>query len=242
MLHKAIHAIRQLKKKGNTNTSPSPKQQSNFSSLSNYDLKTNVLSSDKSKAVKSTSKAHSTMCFKCHRIGHYANKCQKQRPLVTLENENVETEPEKEDPLPIFDDFTYEPMEGLNEEQIRGHQANQEESSSNQKTDRTQEEGNDVSRFVDQSIGANQHGSSKEICSLFYSYLPNVEASTHEITWRMFSTQLWNSSNKNHIKWSSYERVMQFTKPVIFSSHEFGPYGSSSPRLDPYHHGPKRPE
>ncbi|KAF2575772.1 hypothetical protein F2Q70_00001842 [Brassica cretica] len=26
MLHKAIHAIRQLKKKGNTNTSPSPKQ------------------------------------------------------------------------------------------------------------------------------------------------------------------------------------------------------------------------
>ncbi|KAF2609959.1 hypothetical protein F2Q70_00008844 [Brassica cretica] len=27
MLYKAIHAIRQLKKKGNTNTSPSPKQQ-----------------------------------------------------------------------------------------------------------------------------------------------------------------------------------------------------------------------
>ncbi|KAF2588485.1 hypothetical protein F2Q70_00039188 [Brassica cretica] len=27
MLHKAIHAIRQLKKKGNTNTSPAPKQQ-----------------------------------------------------------------------------------------------------------------------------------------------------------------------------------------------------------------------
>ena len=37
MLHKAIHAIRQLKKKGNTNTSPAPKQQSNFSSLSNSD-------------------------------------------------------------------------------------------------------------------------------------------------------------------------------------------------------------
>uniref|UniRef100_A0A0D3E5P7 CCHC-type domain-containing protein n=1 Tax=Brassica oleracea var. oleracea TaxID=109376 RepID=A0A0D3E5P7_BRAOL len=127
MLHKAIHAIRQLKKKGNTNTSPSPKQQSNFSSLSNSDLKTNVLSSDRSKAVKPTSKAHSTRCFKCHRIGHYANKCQKQRPLVTLENENVETEPEKEDPLPIFDDFTYEPMEGLDEEQIHGHQAIQEE-------------------------------------------------------------------------------------------------------------------
>uniref|UniRef100_A0A0D3D4B9 CCHC-type domain-containing protein n=1 Tax=Brassica oleracea var. oleracea TaxID=109376 RepID=A0A0D3D4B9_BRAOL len=137
MLHKTIHAIRQLKKKGNTSTSP--KQQSNFSSLSNSDLKTNMLSSDKSKAVKPTSKAHSTRCFKCHRIGHYANKCQKQRLLVTLENENVETESGKEDPLPFFDDFTYDPMEGLDEEQIRGHQANQEESSFIQKMDRTQD-------------------------------------------------------------------------------------------------------
>uniref|UniRef100_A0A0D3B6S5 CCHC-type domain-containing protein n=1 Tax=Brassica oleracea var. oleracea TaxID=109376 RepID=A0A0D3B6S5_BRAOL len=250
MLHKAIHAVRQLKKKGNTNASPSPKQQSNFFSLSNSDLKTNVLSSDKSKSVKPTSKPHSTRCFKCHRIGHYANKCQKQRPLLTLEHENVETEPEKEDPLPIFDDFTYEPMEGLDEEQIRGHQANQEESSSIQKIDRAQdlrtnlfeEEGNDVPRFVDQSIGANQHGSSKNICSLFDSYLPKNDSSTHEITWRMFSTQLRNSSNKNQIKWSSDERVMQFTKPVIFSFREFGPYGSSSPCLDRYHHGPERPK
>ncbi|KAF2567255.1 hypothetical protein F2Q68_00025065 [Brassica cretica] len=219
MLHKGIHATRQLKKNGNTNTSPSPKQQT----------------------VKPTSKAHSTRCFKCHRIGHYANKCQKQRPLVTLENENVETEPEKEDPLPIFDDFTYEPMEGLDEEQICGHQANQEESSSiqkkgpNSRTNIFEEEGNDVPRFVDQSFGANQHGSSKDICSLFDSYLPNLEASMHEITWRMFSTQLRNSSGKNQIKWSSDERVMQFTKPVIFSSREFGSYGSSSPR-------PERPE
>uniref|UniRef100_A0A0D3E5J4 CCHC-type domain-containing protein n=1 Tax=Brassica oleracea var. oleracea TaxID=109376 RepID=A0A0D3E5J4_BRAOL len=118
------------------------------------------------KAVKPTSKSHSTRCFKCPRISHYANKCQKQRPLVTLENENVETEPEKEDPLPIFDDFTYEPMEGLDEEQIHGHQGNQEESSSIQKTDRIQdlrtnlfeEGGNDVPWFVDHSIGADQHG------------------------------------------------------------------------------------
>ncbi|CAF1706174.1 unnamed protein product, partial [Brassica napus] len=128
----------------------------------------------------------------------------------------------KEVPLPIFDDFTYEPMEGLDEEQIRGHQANQEESSSTQKMDRTQdlrtnlfeEEENDVPRFVDQSIGANQHGSSKDICSLFDSYLPNLEASMHGITWRMFSTQLRNSSNKNQIKWSLDERVI---------SREFGP-------------------
>ncbi|CAN6887048.1 unnamed protein product, partial [Brassica oleracea] len=37
--------------------------------------------------------------FKCHRVGHHANKCQKQKPLVTLEN--VETEPEKEVSLSI---------------------------------------------------------------------------------------------------------------------------------------------
>ncbi|KAF3496208.1 hypothetical protein DY000_02056172 [Brassica cretica] len=41
--------------------------------------------------------------------------------------------------------------------------------------------------------------SSKDICSLFDSYLPNHEASTHEITWRMFSTQLWSSLKKNQI-------------------------------------------
>ncbi|KAG2312132.1 hypothetical protein Bca52824_023689, partial [Brassica carinata] len=60
---------------------------------------------------------HSTRCFKCHRIGHYANKCEKQKPLVTLENENVETEPEKEefsDPLPNFDDYAHEPMDSGN--------------------------------------------------------------------------------------------------------------------------------
>ncbi|KAF3517415.1 hypothetical protein DY000_02063841 [Brassica cretica] len=75
MLHKAIHAIRQLKKKGNANTSSAPKQ---------------------------------------HNI--------------------------KRVPLPIFDDFTNEPMEGLDKEQIYGHQANQERSSSLQKLDRTQVE------------------------------------------------------------------------------------------------------
>ncbi|XP_048621827.1 uncharacterized protein LOC125591505 [Brassica napus] len=136
MLHKAIHAIRQLKKKGNTNTSSAPKQQCKSSYLSNSDLKTNEISFDKSKAVKPTSKAHSTRCFKCHRIGHYANKCQKQKPLVTLENENLETEPEKEEPLPI---------------QIP-------DQTQDLRTNLFEEEGNDVPWFVDQSIGANQHG------------------------------------------------------------------------------------
>ncbi|XP_048622008.1 uncharacterized protein LOC125591590 [Brassica napus] len=136
MLHKAIHAIRQLKRKGNTNTSSAPKQQCKSSYLSNSDLKTNEISFDKSKAVKPTSKAHSTRCFKCHRIGHYANKCQKQKPLVTLENENLETEPEKEEPLPI---------------QIP-------DQTQDLRTNLFEEEGNDVPWFVDQSIGANQHG------------------------------------------------------------------------------------
>ncbi|KAL0734052.1 hypothetical protein Bca4012_010262 [Brassica carinata] len=142
MLHKAIHAIRQLKRKGNTNTSSTSKQQCKSSYLSNSDLKTNEISSDKSKAVKTTSKAHFTRCFKCHRIGHYANKCQKQKPLVTLENDNVETEPEREEisvPLTIFDDFTHEQMEVLDEEQIHDHRANQEGSSSIQEPDQTQD-------------------------------------------------------------------------------------------------------
>ena len=65
--------------------------------------------------------------------------------------------------------------------------------------------------------------SSKDICSLFDSYLPNHEASTHEITWRMFSTQLRSSLKKNQIKRSSYVIVMLFTNQVIFSSREFRP-------------------
>ncbi|KAF3582346.1 hypothetical protein DY000_02030440 [Brassica cretica] len=123
MLHKTIFAIQQLKKKGNTNTSSTPKQHNlkrgNHSSLSNSSLKTNEISFDKSKAVKTTSKTHSNRCFKCHMIGHYANKCQNQKPLVTLENDKVETEPEKEElsvSLLIFDDFRNKPMDGLDEE------------------------------------------------------------------------------------------------------------------------------
>ncbi|KAJ4910017.1 Uncharacterized protein Rs2_04638 [Raphanus sativus] len=85
-------------------------------------------------------------------------------------------------------------------------------------------------------------GSSNDICSLFDSYLPNHEDSTHEITWRMCSTQLQNSSTKNQIKRSSDVEVMQFTNQVIFSSREFGLCGSSG--VDPVHshRGPARPE
>uniref|UniRef100_A0A0D3DR59 TORTIFOLIA1/SINE1-2 N-terminal domain-containing protein n=1 Tax=Brassica oleracea var. oleracea TaxID=109376 RepID=A0A0D3DR59_BRAOL len=76
--------------------------------------------------------------------------------------------------------------------------------------------------------------SSNDICSLFDSYLPTNESSSHEITWRMFSTQLRSSSKKNEIKRSSDVGVMQFANQETFSSREFGPYGSSSPHLDPY--------
>ncbi|KAF3583592.1 hypothetical protein F2Q69_00029865 [Brassica cretica] len=174
MLYKAIHAIRQLKKKRNTNTSPAPKQQN---------LRTNFFE-------------------------------------------------EGGNDVPLGSAPGKTNMHGL----IMG---------SNLRTNFFEEGGNDVP--LGSAPGkTNMHGlimgSSKDICSLFDIYLPNLEASTHEITWRMFSTQLRNSSNKNQIKWSSDERVMQFTKPVIFSSREYGPYGSSSPRLDPYHHGPERPE
>ncbi|CAG7909604.1 unnamed protein product, partial [Brassica rapa] len=328
MLHKAIFAIHQLKKKGNTNTSSPPKQQCKFSSLSNSDLKINVFSFDKSKAVKPTSKAHSARCFKYHRIGHYANKCQNQKPLVTLENENVQTEPEKlefADPLPIFDNYTHEPMAGLkscehkdlfssqsesipdescfqlpvsqpenpssfelisqfekdsenvlnkdefsgplnaldigaydfglesfvsmqegpDEEQNCGHQANQESSSSIQKPNQTQdlrtnifEEGGNDAPLSSAPGKTDMHSlimeSSNDICSLFDSYLPKYESSTHEITWRMFLTQLQSSSKKNQIKQSSDVGVMKFANQETVSSREFGPYGSSSPHLDPY--------
>ncbi|WZZ35109.1 hypothetical protein YC2023_018510 [Brassica napus] len=66
-------------------------------------------------------------------------------------------------------------------------------------------------------------GTSKNVRSLFDSYLRNHEASMHKITWRMCSTQLRSSSKKNQIKRTSDEGVTQFTKQVIFSLCEFGP-------------------
>ncbi|KAF3591073.1 hypothetical protein DY000_02022020 [Brassica cretica] len=66
-------------------------------------------------------------------------------------------------------------------------------------------------------------GSNKDICSLFDSYIPNHEASMHEITWRMFSTQLWSTSKKNKIKRSSYVTGMPLTNQVSSSSREFRP-------------------
>ncbi|KAL0805282.1 hypothetical protein YC2023_077334 [Brassica napus] len=156
MLHKAIHVVRQLKKKGNTNTFSALKHQCKSSYLSSSDLKTNDISFDKSKAVKPTSKAHSTRCFKCHRIGHYANKCQKQKPLVTLENENLETKPEKEDHLPIqkldqtqgehyvdYGSFAYNPFP-FNVSDLR--------------TNLFKEEGNDVPQSTDHYMEPAQHG------------------------------------------------------------------------------------
>nr|VDD24767.1 unnamed protein product [Brassica oleracea] len=94
------------------------------------------------KAVKTISKAHSTRCFKCHRIGHYSNKCQNQKLLVTLESDNVETEPDKEgfsDLLPTFDDYAHEPMADL-------------------RTNLFEEGGNDVSQPMDQYMEPAQYG------------------------------------------------------------------------------------
>uniref|UniRef100_A0A0D3DK65 CCHC-type domain-containing protein n=1 Tax=Brassica oleracea var. oleracea TaxID=109376 RepID=A0A0D3DK65_BRAOL len=112
-------------------------------------------------AVKTTGKALSTRCFKCLRVGHNANKCQKKKSLVTLEK--IETEREKEDPLPIFDDYAHEPKEGSGGEQNCGHK---EGSSSIHKPDRTQdlrtnlfeEEGNDVLQSTDHYMEPAQHG------------------------------------------------------------------------------------
>ena len=64
-------------------------------------------------------------------------------------------------------------------------------------------------------------GSSNDICSLFDSYIPNHDASTHEITWRTCSTQLRSSSKKNQLKRSSDVGVMPFSNQMIFDSREF---------------------
>uniref|UniRef100_A0A0D3EEY9 Uncharacterized protein n=1 Tax=Brassica oleracea var. oleracea TaxID=109376 RepID=A0A0D3EEY9_BRAOL len=123
MLHKAIHVVGQLKKKGNTNTSSATKQQSNSSSPSNSDLKTN-------------------------------------KSLVTLEK--IETEPEKEDPLPIFDDYAHEPKEESGGEQTCSHK----EGSSSIHKPETQDlrtnlfevEGNDMPQSTDHYMEPAQHG------------------------------------------------------------------------------------
>uniref|UniRef100_A0A0D3CKE6 Uncharacterized protein n=1 Tax=Brassica oleracea var. oleracea TaxID=109376 RepID=A0A0D3CKE6_BRAOL len=130
MLHKAIHVVRQLKKKGNTNTSSAPKQQSceNHKQSSFYQ----VLQMPYGRSL-------------CQQVP-------KTETLVTLEK--IETEPEKEDPLPIFDDYADEPKEGSGGEQNCVHK---EGSSSIHKLDRTQdlrtnlfeEEGNDVPQSTD---------------------------------------------------------------------------------------------
>uniref|UniRef100_A0A0D3DL02 Helitron helicase-like domain-containing protein n=1 Tax=Brassica oleracea var. oleracea TaxID=109376 RepID=A0A0D3DL02_BRAOL len=83
------------------------------------------------------------------------------KSLVTLEK--IETEPEKEDPLPIFNDYAHEPKEGSGGEQNCGHK---EGSSSIHKPDRTQdlrtnlfeEEGNDLPQSTDHYIEPAQHG------------------------------------------------------------------------------------
>nr|VDD12750.1 unnamed protein product [Brassica oleracea] len=214
--------IRQFMLSGNSKRRETPKQQSNFSSLSNSDLKTNVLSSDKSKAVKPTSKAHSTRCFKCHRIGHYANKCQKQRPLVTLENENVETEPEKEDPLSIFDDFTYEPTEGTKKNHLPFKKRTE------LRRKRMMYPGSWISPLEPTSM---------EAVKIYVHCLTHIFQTSRLLCMKSLGecSQLNYGTPRTRIRSNGVQMM-------IFSSREFGPYGSSSPRLDPYHHGPERPE
>uniref|UniRef100_M4DFD4 CCHC-type domain-containing protein n=1 Tax=Brassica campestris TaxID=3711 RepID=M4DFD4_BRACM len=255
MLDKAIFAFQQLIKKGNTNTSSAPKQQCKFSSLSNSNLKTSVFSFDKSKSVKPTSKAHSTRCFKCHRIGHYANKCQNQKPLVTLENENVETEPEKEafsDPLPIFDDYTHEPMAGLKSCEHKDLISSQSESIPDESC-------------LQLTVVQPENPSSFELISQFEKDSENIlnkdkfsgpvnalDIGAYDFGLESFVSMQEGPDEEqncghqaNQKSSSSIQKpdqtqdvgVMKFANQETFSSREFGPNGSSSPHLDPYREG-----
>ena len=62
---------------------------------------------DRGKAVETPSRARDVRCFKCHGLGHYANKCPNQKIMILLENGEFESEDEKENKEelgPIYDD------------------------------------------------------------------------------------------------------------------------------------------
>ncbi|XP_013639588.1 PREDICTED: uncharacterized protein LOC106344830 [Brassica oleracea var. oleracea] len=115
MLHKAILIEQQVKRKGLSRPSFAPKP--SFSSKANYQDK-GKSSSTTNTAFKTTAPAHvdrekkeeaskgtrDIQCFRCHGLGHYANRCPNQKVMVLLENGEVESEDDKEDLGPVFDD------------------------------------------------------------------------------------------------------------------------------------------
>jgi len=109
MLHKAILIEEQVKRKSYSKPAFAPKpsyeDKGKSSSTTNIAFKTDVPARvDKRKPVETPSRARDIRCFKCQGLGHYANKCPNQRVMILMENGEVESEDEKEDVGPIFDE------------------------------------------------------------------------------------------------------------------------------------------
>ncbi|WZZ64683.1 hypothetical protein YC2023_076053 [Brassica napus] len=115
MLHKTILIEQQVKRKGISKPSFAPKP--SFTSKANYQdkgksstttnnaFKTNAPAHvDREKNVETSKRTRDIQCFRCHGLGHYANRCPNQKVMVLLENGEVESEDEKEDLGPVFDE------------------------------------------------------------------------------------------------------------------------------------------
>ncbi|XP_056864057.1 uncharacterized protein LOC130511197 [Raphanus sativus] len=122
MLHKAILIEQQAKRKGLSKPAFAPK--SSFAPKANYQDK-GKSSSSTNTAFKTNSSAHvdrekkeeapkrtrDIQCFRCHGLGHYANRCPNQKVMVLLENGEVESEEDKEDLGPVYDDDEEEALD-----------------------------------------------------------------------------------------------------------------------------------
>ncbi|XP_013639715.1 PREDICTED: uncharacterized protein LOC106344979 [Brassica oleracea var. oleracea] len=115
MLHKAILIEQQVKRKGLSKPSFAPKpsfaSKTNYqdkgksSSTTNSTFKTNAPAHvDREKKEETSKRTRDNQCFRCHGLGHYANRCPNQKGMVLLENGEVESEDDKEDLGPVFDD------------------------------------------------------------------------------------------------------------------------------------------
>ncbi|WZY69553.1 hypothetical protein YC2023_001793 [Brassica napus] len=109
MLHKAVLIEQQVKRKGLTKptfaSKPNYQDKGKSSSTTNTAFKTNVPArDDREKKEEATKRTRDIQCFRCHGLGHYANRCPNQKVMVLLENGEVEYEEDKEDFGPVYDD------------------------------------------------------------------------------------------------------------------------------------------
>ncbi|KAF8110977.1 hypothetical protein N665_0077s0038 [Sinapis alba] len=118
MLHKSILIEQKVKRKGLTKPSYAPKpsyaskpsyqDKGKSPATTNTTFKINVPAHvDREKTEVPSKRTWDIQCFRCHGLGHYANKWPNKKVMILLENGEVESEDEKEDKEdlgPIYDD------------------------------------------------------------------------------------------------------------------------------------------